>query len=151
MQTPIIKPVCAFALFLLLTIPATAEEKTALILEPGQTASRTGVLITEELLRSYVEAKELEDDYQHLIDVLDRKLHIYDELEVLWNKKLSNYKDLVRLKEEEIEIIKTEIDLETGRRTQLEKIINRNRTITGLCVSISAGVVSGVVVSGMLR
>ena len=127
------------------------EEKQALILEPGQTAPRAGVLITEELLREYVKAKELKNDYQRLIDVLDRKLHIYDELEVLWNKELSNYKDLVRLKEEEIEIIKTEIDLETGRRARLEKIINRNRTITGLCLSISAGVISGVVVSGIMK
>ena len=55
-------------------------------------------------------------------------------------KELSDYKDLVRFKDEEIELIKSEYSLETEWRTDLENIITRNQFITGLSVSISAGI-----------
>ena len=158
MQIHITKPVFSIIVALivvLLAAPPAAptdngDSQQAIILDTGQEAPLAGVLVSEELFREYVKAYDLKTEYTRLIEVLDRKLLTYSELEIIWQKELSNYKELLGFKEEKIELLKTELTLETERRDKLDAVITRNRFITGLCVCISAGIVSGVMVSAVL-
>jgi hypothetical protein len=158
MQIHITKPVFSIIVALivvLLAAPPAAptdngDSQQAIILDTGQEAPLAGVLVSEELFREYVKAYDLKTEYTRLIEVLDRKLLTYSELEIIWQKELSNYKELLGFKEEKIELLKTELTLETERRGKLDVVITRNRFITGLCVCISAGIVSGVMVSAVL-
>jgi hypothetical protein len=159
MRTPIIKPVFSIIFVLIVTLLAAAptvpadngDNQQAIILNTGQEAPRAGVLLGEPLFREYVKAYDLKTEYTRLIEVLDRKLLTYSELEILWQKELSNYKDLLGFKEGEVELLKTELTLETERRDKLDAVITRNRFITSLCICISAGIVSGVAASAAVQ
>jgi hypothetical protein len=152
---PVFSIIVALIVVMLAAAPAASadngDNQQAIILDIGQAAPLAGVLLGEELFREYVKAYDLKTEYTRLIEVLDGKVLTYSELEILWQKELSNYKDLLGFKEEEIELLKTELTLETERRDKLDAVITRNRFITGLCVCVSAGIVSGVVASSIRK
>ena len=159
MQTPIIKPVFSIMVALIVVLPTAApavpndngDNQQAIILDTGQEAPRAGVLLGEDMYREYVKTYDLKTEYTNLIEVMERKLLTYSDLEIIWQKELSNYKNLLGFKEEEIELLKTELTLETERRDKLAAVITRNRFIAGLCVCISAGIVAGVVASAVVQ